>query len=385
MEGGPACPPHRHFACCADPRPCAPPDKGEGKTLSLLRHLLLAFLTLIASACSPGQGPNARVILAGDPAEKLSDYGFFLDAGAREPAPGVVPYNLVNALFSDHATKHRFVHVPEGQHAKYDDTGAFNFPVGSVLIKTFAFAPDMRAPQKDERYIETRLLIRKAEGWVAYPYIWNADQTEAVYAPVGGRQTIETMSPDGEPLAINYAVPNRNQCKTCHAEGDALMPIGPRARNLNRVGPFGANQIADWTARGVLAGAPATPPAVPAAFGDAPLEDRARAWLDINCGHCHKGEGGASNSGLFLDWHETDPTGWGVHKRPTAAGRGSGDDLFVIEPGHPEESILVHRLESIEPGVLMPELGRTVVDRQSLELIREWIAAMPEKPQPQLE
>src|SRR5690606_4095648 len=285
----------------------------------------------------------------------------------------------VNPLFSDHAGKHRFVHVPEGRQAAYDAEGAFGFPVGSVLVKTFAFAPDMRQPAKDERYVETRLLIRKPEGWVAYPYIWNEDQTEAVYAPVGGRQVIETIAPDGEGIAINYSVPNRNQCKTCHVEGDTLVSIGPRARTLNHDGPAGVNQIADWTERGLLAGAPAAPPSVPDAFGDAPLEDRARAWLDINCAHCHKAAGSASNSGLFLEWHERDPTGWGVHKRPTAAGRGAGYNLFVIEPGHPEQSILVHRLESTEPGVLMPELGRTVADHAGLDLIREWIAEMPEK------
>jgi uncharacterized repeat protein (TIGR03806 family) len=235
----------------------------------------------------------------------------------------------------------------------------------------------MRDPALNERWIETRLLIRKKEGWVAYPYIWNAEQTEATYAPVGGKQTIETIAPDGEAISINYAIPNRNQCKECHQTGKELIPIGPKARNLNHVGPAGVNQIADWTERGILAGAPADPPTVTAAFGEGALEDRARAWLDINCAHCHKADGGASNSGLFLGWNETNPTGWGVRKRPTAAGRGSGDNLFVIEPGHPELSILVHRTESTEPGVLMPELGRTVVDRQGLKLIRDWIASMP--------
>ena len=83
----------------------------------------------------------------------------------------------------------------------------FDFPVGSVLIKTFAFAPDMRDPALNERYIETRLLIHKADGWVAYPYIWNKEQTEAVYSPVGGSQKIETISPEGKPLSIDYAVP----------------------------------------------------------------------------------------------------------------------------------------------------------------------------------
>lgn len=336
-----------------------------------------AAAAFMLAACSAPQGVKESVILAEAPAEKLSEYGFFIDAGAREPAEGVVAYDLVNPLFSDYASKHRLVYVPEGKAATYDATEIFDFPVGSVLIKTFAFAPDMRQPTEGERYIETRLLIRKADGWSAFPYIWNAEQTDAILAPVGGRTEIQTIAPDGEALTIDYAIPNRNQCKLCHAKDNELIPIGPAARHLNHDGPHGANQIADWTARGILAGAPQDPPAAPDAFGDATLELRARAWLDINCASCHRAGGGASNSGLFLAWDETNPAGWGIHKRPTAAGRGAGESLFVIEPGKPDQSILVHRLESVEPGVIMPELGRTVVDREGLKLIGDWIAAMP--------
>jgi uncharacterized repeat protein (TIGR03806 family) len=338
---------------------------------------MLLGLALAMAACSPTAGVRDGVILAEDPAPKLSDYGLFADASGRTLAEGVVAYDLVNALFSDHASKHRAVYVPKGKSAAYSGDGPFDFPVGSVLIKTFAFAPDMREPAKDERYIETRLLIRKEEGWVAYPYIWNTEQTEAVYSPVGGKKVIQTIAPDGEALSINYAVPNRNQCKECHSRDDEFVVIGPTARNLNHVGPHGVAQLADWETRGILTGLPADAPAAPPAQGEAPLEERARAWLDINCAHCHRAQGGASNSGLFLAWNETNPTGWGIHKRPTAAGRGSGDNLFVIEPGHPEQSILLHRMESVEPGVMMPELGRTVVDPKGVALIRAWIASMP--------
>ncbi len=341
----------------------------------------LGVFALFLAACSPTpSGPDMKAILAEAPAPKLSDYGLFTDAAARAPAEGVTPYDLVNPLFSDHAAKHRLVYVPNGKTAQYNAEGVFDFPVGSVLVKTFAFAPDMRQPDQGERYIETRLLIRKADEWVALPYVWNAEQTEATYAPVGKRETIGTISPSGEALSIDYHVPNRNQCKTCHAAGRALTPIGPAARNLNHDGPAGVNQIADWTARGILAGAPApeAAPAVPAAFDvSQPLGDRARAWLDINCAHCHNATGGASNSGLFLRFNETDPTGWGVLKRPVAAGRGAGDKLFVIDPGAPDRSILVHRTASTEPGVMMPELGRSTTDEAGLALIRDWIAAMP--------
>jgi uncharacterized repeat protein (TIGR03806 family) len=248
----------------------------------------------------------------------------------------------------------------------------FAFPVGTVLVKTFAFAPDMRTPDAGAYRVETRLLIRKESGWAAFPYIWNADGTEAEYAPIGGRQTIETISPSGAPLTINYAVPNQNQCKTCHQAGAAIAPIGPKARNLNHHG-----QLEDWVAGGVLDQLPAGAPAAIAPFDVAlPLDARARAWLDINCAHCHKPDGSASNSGLVLSATETDPVKVGIGKRPVAAGRGAGTLFQVIVPGAPDRSILAYRMASTEPGVAMPELGRSLHDPDGLALVREWIAAM---------
>ena len=341
---------------------------------------MVGGLALLLAACGERSvGPNARVILAADPAAKLSDYGLFANAKASAPAEGVRPYDLINPLFSDHAAKHRYVYVPKGEAAAYKADTVFDFPVGAVLVKTFAFAPDMRDPALGERFIETRLLIRKTDGWVAYPYIWNADQSEASYAPIGGRKQIETIDETGHTLAINYAIPNRNQCKECHQAGGVFEPIGPKARNLNHVGPAGINQLEDWSARGLLRGAPA-PDAAPklprVADPGADIGLRARAYLDINCAHCHKADGGASNSGLFLGWNETEPRGWGVHKRPTAAGKATGNNFYVIEPGHPEQSIMVSRMEATEPGMRMPELSRSTVDAKGVALIREWISGL---------
>lgn len=346
-----------------------------------MKAVFAALLAFGLAACSQPAGVRDSVVLADDPAPKLSDYGFFAtpNAGAA-PAEGVVPYDLINALFSDYAGKHRFVYVPKGRHATYNPDTVFDFPVGAVLIKTFAFAPDMRDPALNERWIETRLLIRKADGWVAYPYIWNKDQTEAVYSPVGGGDKIETISPEGKPLSIDYAVPNKNQCKGCHVLSGAISPIGPKARNLNRPVPAGGeNQLAEWTRLGILAGAPdaSAAPAVPDWRDESqPLDARARAWLDINCAHCHRAEGPASNSGLFLTWGEQDPTALGVHKRPVAAGRGAGDLEFDIAPGDPAHSILMRRVESAEPGIMMPELGRSLTDPAAVALLARWIESI---------
>lgn len=341
-----------------------------------MRRLVLLASLLLLAACLPAgkgaPGPDLGVILAEDPAPSLSDYGLFADMASGAPAQGVLPYDLINPLFTDHAAKHRFVFVPGGQVAAYRETDVFDFPVGSVLGKTFAFAPDMRAPEEGQWRVETRLLIHKADGWVAYPYIWNAAQTEAVYSPAGQRIGIETISPDGTPLQLRYAVPNQNQCKTCHQAGKDIAPIGPKARHLAHDG-----QLERWEAAGILSGLPEGVTGEPYAFDPtAPLDLRARAWLDVNCAHCHKADGSASNSGLWLASTETGPARIGILKHPVAAGRGSGGLKQVIVPGDPDASILLYRMASTEPGVAMPELGRSVTDPDSLALIREWIAAM---------
>ena len=162
------------------------------------RGLLVGLLmALAACGAKPAGGPNMSVILADAPAPILADYGLFEDTGADQPIDGVIAYTLTNPLFTDYAAKHRFVFVPDGEAAAYNETDVFDFPVGTVLVKTFGYAPDMRAPDEGAYKLETRLLIRKADGWVAVPYVWNEAQTEARYAPIGAKLEVETVSPAG--------------------------------------------------------------------------------------------------------------------------------------------------------------------------------------------
>ncbi len=74
---------------------------------------------------------------------------------------------------------------------------------------------------------------------------------------------------------------------------------------------------------------------------------------------------------------QTDPMRMGLCKVPVSAGQGSGDLLFDVVQGKPEESILVHRMESTTPKIMMPELGRTIVHKEAVALIRDWIASLP--------
>ena len=183
----------------------------------------------------------------------------------------------------------------------------------------------------------------------------------------------------GRKKTIDYLIPNVNQCRGCHIRGDKMSPIGPSARQLN--GDLeGENQLLHWKKQGLLRGLPGDMAAVPKfphlEDKTASLDARARAYLDINCGHCHTMRGPAVTSGLFLDWKTTDSTAYGFMKTPVAAGRGSGGLKYDIVPQKPSESILLYRMISTNPGELMPEVGRSLVHTEGVELIREWIKAM---------
>lgn len=333
----------------------------------------------------PGSGVNFD---ANDqPCEFLSSYRFFVGP-MRELRPnvGLVPYNLNTELFSDYTNKRRFVYLPPGTKAKYDANASFEFPVGTVIIKNFAYPYDMRAPHAGERLLEARLLIRRADGWIGLPYVWNAEETEARLRVLGTPLRVTAIQADGQAATYDYNVPNANQCKECHREVLKITgPIGTKARHLNKTFPYDTgeeNQLVHWTRVGILEGAPADPTLAPrAAVLEDPqsgtIEQRARTYLDVNCAHCHNPLGAARTTGLFLGIGETEPLKLGICKSPVAAGRGTGGFRYDIEPGKPDQSILLFRMISLDPGVAMPELGRRRVHQEAVEVIRQWIASLP--------
>ncbi|MBK6265791.1 hypothetical protein JKA74_12170 [Marivirga sp. S37H4] len=315
--------------------------------------------------------------------EKLSDYALFQGELAKlNPANGVVPYDLNSPLFSDYAFKARFVKIPEGKTATYHSTEVLEFPVGTVLIKNFYYPTDFNRPKGTRTILETRLLIHEENGWKALPYVWNEEQTEAYLEITGDTKSISWRDTEGNQQQLMYNVPNVNQCRSCHLLGDKIKPIGPSARQLNKDYNYEAhkelNQLVHWQETGMLENLPSgeLPKMVSFQNKNAPLAERARAYLEINCGHCHRPEGPAKNSALNLMVSEENPAAWGVEKTPIAAGKGSGGLKYDIVPGHPEQSILVFRMESTDPGIMMPELGRKMVDKEGLELVKEWIASM---------
>lgn len=351
--------------------------------LLLTSGWLLAFSTLLTS-------PERLVA----PRAKLSDYAFFTGPLADlSPTPQVFPYDVNAPLFSDYAEKARFIALPVGGQMVYQADAVLDFPAGAVIIKNFFYFHDAARPEAGRRILETRLLLRESSGWKALVYVWNAEQTDALLEVAGSTLPVQWQTVAGKVQKLDYTVPNLNQCKGCHSDDGRFVPIGITARQLN-LSTAGENQLLHWQRLGHLmlptgfdqATAPRladyrlTDDALQQQYPQLPEADytnaRARAYLDANCAHCHNPHGPASTSGMFLGMNEQNPEKLGVGKAPIAAGRGSGNRRYGIVPGKPNESILVYRMESDDPGIRMPELGRQLAHTEGVELVKAWIKGM---------
>ncbi|MFN3835046.1 MAG: SO2930 family diheme c-type cytochrome [Glycocaulis sp.] len=346
---------------------------------------------------------------SGNPAG-LEDWGQFrIEEGRLVLAEGVVPYGMNTALFSDYALKLRTVWLPEGaEPAQWDDTQTFAFPVGTVITKTFYYPragggfervalesdPDAHFDGRAldlsaVRVIETRVLVRREEGWAAIPYAWSEDQGSTRLARTGAFVDLTLIAAGGRSQVLNYQIPDVNQCAQCHVTNAAdaqIRPIGPRARHLNgdyRYAHGVQNQLGYWHEAGLLTGGP-DPDAAPRsavwhgelALSGLALEAAVRAYIDINCAHCHSRTGHARTSGLYLEPSDGVGPGFGVCKPPIAAGRGTGNRLYSIVPGDSHASIFIFRMETSRPDAMMPEIGRSLAHAEGVALVSQWIDAM---------
>ena len=341
--------------------------------MPFFRHV---FALLIITICYSGIIDYAK--------PKLSDYKFFIEPLKNQnPQLNVIPYQISTSLFTDYAKKLRFLVIPKGKKMTYVNSEKFDFPIGTTLIKTFYYPQDFKNPYKNWNIIETRLLINTEEGWLGFPYIWNKEQTDAFLEIAGGRVDVSWIDEIGEMKNINYLVPNFNMCKGCHVIDNKFSPIGPKPRLLNC--DFQSNeiksyhQLENFIKLNIVQHLPEISIISKTANWEDEyytLNDRARAYLDVNCGHCHNAKGPAMTSGLFLDYNEKDLRKIGVYKTPIAAGRGSGNLDYNIVPGKSDKSILFYRINSDDPGVMMPELGRKLIHGEGVNLIKEWIDKM---------
>ncbi len=334
-----------------------------GASMKRFFLLLVSFaMTLSIFSCGSGN-PRVHLFLSEPFPKKLSAWHLYTETrSGLKPNNRVVPYSLRTPLFSDYASKYRFIWMPEGTSAQYREDAVFDLPIGTILQKSFAFPSG-----NSEKLIETRLLVHTQTGWTPLLYIWNDSQTEATLQLVPDPVPVKWKDANGS-HDFTYQIPNVNECHECHDNNRTLLPIGPKARNL------GKGQVAHWSEVGYLKGAPKEFPEV-AVWNKretGSLEERALAYLDNNCAHCHQPGGTASYTGVDFRYGHFQP---GYCKHPNSAGN-MHDLRYDIVPGNPDDSILVYRLSSTAPKVMMPQIGRASVHTEGLALIRDWVESL---------
>ncbi|MDX1282135.1 SO2930 family diheme c-type cytochrome [Shewanella colwelliana] len=318
---------------------------------------------------------------------QLADYQLFSQADHPTTAPNTpgIKYELSTQLFSNYANKYRFIFLPEGKTISFNEFDTFGLPVGTVLTKTFALPFDTQVSgSENEVMIETRLLIHREAGWTTLAYLWENGQATLIQA---GANVSHTLNRQGEQLSFNYHVPSRAECKLCHqvtsGTDNHISPIGLKSHLLNHKIEYQGvtiNQLALWQQKGWLDRLPAanelsSAPAID--DGAASLTNRAKGYLDINCAHCHRAEGFASLSGLRLGYN-VDHTSfqYGICKQPPGWDGGEKGLSYDIIPGDAEHSILLYRQELNNAKDRMPPIGRSLVHREAVTIIRKWIDTM---------
>jgi uncharacterized repeat protein (TIGR03806 family) len=324
--------------------------------------------------------PESQVVfnLEDIPYETLSEYNFFEgDMKNLEPVPSVLPYDLNSPLFSDYAHKKRFVWMPDGTTATYaSDHTPLDFPVGGVLIKNFYY--DNVQPGNTTRIIETRLMFMTEDGWDFAKYVWNDEQTEATFSNDGSFIDIDWIE-NGITNSVNYRIPSRNECFSCHNKFGTPLPIGPKPQNLNKNYNYTdgtSNQLSKWVEVGYLDGN------LPAAIVSTvdwedtslPLELRVRSYLDINCAHCHSEESYCEYRPIRLAFNENDDdVNKGVCVTPDTQ---IPSYTHIISKGQIDKSVLHFRISSTQEQYRMPLLGRTLQHAEGVRLIEEWINSL---------
>lgn len=305
--------------------------------------------------------------LVGGPPERLSQTGCFEASDPKRPVDALVPYEPNARLWSDGATKRRWVALPDNGQITVRADGSFELPPGAVLVKEFAV---------DGKLVETRFFVRQEDNahWVGYTYAWNDDQSDATL-----------VGPEGAQLEVNggtWDIPTRAQCYRCHTNVTGLT-LGLEVGQLNHniVYPAtgrSANQLFTLSSIGYLQEIEGPQPSFPRTDDTSrSAEERARTYLHANCANCHR-PGGPTFTPLDLRWWVPLQEMGICDQRPTI------DDLAayipseprLLAPGAPERSVLYHRLSTTEPGVRMPPLGRSMTDPVASAVVFDWIKGL---------
>jgi uncharacterized repeat protein (TIGR03806 family) len=273
------------------------------------------------------------------------------------------------------------------------DDKELDLPTGSIIIKSFYY--NNVQPSNNQYIVETRLLIKKETGWTFANYIWNDEQTEAFFDLTGAYKNITWRDENNVTRTVNYRIPNEVQCAVCHKHvevngsniTETTIPIGVKPQNLNfnyNYGSISQNQLSHWIEKGILNNNFSLPSLTNTVidYNDSsqPLQTRVRSYLDANCSHCHNEFGhceyrpmrfafsksgnanGLTNMGVCVNTEDMQDFPIELNK--------------IIRPGHPEQSMMYYRLNTVDETYRMPLHGRTIIHDEGVALISQWINSL---------
>ncbi|WP_035614089.1 PQQ-dependent sugar dehydrogenase [Haloferula sp. BvORR071] len=309
----------------------------------------------------------------------LTDTGLFADVAALTPASGLVEYSVNLPFWSDNAKKRRWFGMPSlTPKLGFNREGAWTTPEGTIWVKHFDMEMTRGNPATNKR-LETRVLVRNAEGSYGVSYRWNAAGTEATLAAEAGEEFDLNISVNGTPTTQRWRIPSRSECMSCHTP-QAGHSLSFRTRQLNLPGTIGlqsGNLIQLLSDAGYLDGLNASPATLakhPAGNDSAySLEARARAWLDVNCSYCHMAGGTApANFDVRAQVPLFSTNTVGI--TPTSGALHPDDKLISL--GQEERSVLIHRASARNGYSRMPPLATSVIDPAGVQLLKDWIESM---------
>ena len=325
------------------------------------RYVVIA----VDASGNPSQPSNSVEVTTGmAPLEfktNLSEMGVFEgELADLNPALGVQLYEINSTLFTDYSEKQRLIRFPNGQAMRYNESDFLPiFPDNTLIAKTFFYYNDVQNPGMGKKIIETRILLKIEGNWHLGNYVWNATQSEATYSEIGSVVPISYIDESGANQNIDYIIPSQQDCVTCHNNSSVIIPIGPKLRSMNFVPSYtNLNQLEYLIANGMLEGLESSSQisVLPDWTNDVlySLEERSRAYIDINCAHCHQPGGDVSN--FDIDFRYETPY---------------GETGIYVNRGEIEA-----RIQSVDPAYRMPRLGRTVVHEEAVTMLLAYLDSL---------
>ncbi|MCI4669888.1 MAG: hypothetical protein MRZ79_17260 [Bacteroidia bacterium] len=327
---------------------------------------IIGFVFIMICACNPDRiRPNGRLTIPDFNfpetivfEQNLSAYNIFEgNAADLIPASDFHLVELSSILFTDYSHKQRLIKVPAGTKMTKQNDGTIDYPDGTIMTKTFFYQNDERDSSLGKRIIETRLEIKENGIWNIATYLWNQSQTEATLSLDGLDTQVNWVNAAGIPRSTLYHVPSQNECMTCHQSDSEISPIGPSLRNLNRLverNGTNLNQLTHLQSIGILDDFDITQASRIVNYNDptASLSDRGRAYMDMNCAHCHNPDGWDYATERQFDFrYETSLAQSGI--------------LF-------EEDKISNALLDGE----MPFIGTTLLDEEGVSLVIEYLDSL---------